>query len=246
VRNTCYLRVNLSTYRYNFNTGEYLGAISLSGTGISVGTDGSLYTWSSTTIRRYNSSGVLQESWAAPGGTFTSTTAQLGNGFVYAAHTATNGAKSFAYFKPGSGTVNLEAALADSVTTIRGLSGLGNRLFFGGAIPGLEFAANWTMAPTGTFESNRDVAGAGLLIQSVKDTAPAHNGRYFGVGQDLTNPANGLVVRYDDLDFVNRGSFGSSVLKTPVSIASVVAPEPGTMIALSLAFAAICRRKRGS
>jgi hypothetical protein len=42
----------------------------------------------------------------------------------------------------------------------------------------------------------------------------------------------------------NRGTFGTSILKTPVSITTVVAPEPGTMLALSAGIGLLVRKRR--
>lgn len=69
--------------------------------------------------------------------------------------------------------------------------------------------------------------------------ASAHVGYFIGG----TNGSTGLVTYYDSLGF-RRGQFGGAVLRNPVSMEAVVAPEPGTMIALGAGLAAILRRRK--
>jgi len=60
------------------------------------------------------------------------------------------------------------------------------------------------------------------------------------------NAANtaGLIIRYDSDYGILRGTFGEGVLNDPRGSAIVLAPEPGTMIALGLGLAGIVARRR--
>lgn len=69
--------------------------------------------------------------------------------------------------------------------------------------------------------------------------ASAHNGYFIGG----TNGTSGLITYYDSLGF-RRAQFGGTVLRNPVSMEAVLAPEPGTMLALGAGLAAILRRRK--
>ena len=81
-------------------------------------------------------------------------------------------------------------------------------------------------------------------IGTATAASAAHSGAYL-VGIDAATPTQGLITR-----FANSGaemqSFGGSVLRKPIAMASVLAPEPGTMIALGAGITALLRRRKRS
>jgi hypothetical protein len=58
-----------------------------------------------------------------------------------------------------------------------------------------------------------------------------------------TNAGGALVTRYDRFNNF-RGQFGNGILTSPISMQTVLAPEPGTMIALGGGVLALLRRRR--
>ncbi len=58
-------------------------------------------------------------------------------------------------------------------------------------------------------------------------------------------PAAAVVTRYDRFNNF-RGQFGNGILTSPTSMQTVLAPEPGTMIALGAGVVALLRRRKKS
>ena len=79
-------------------------------------------------------------------------------------------------------------------------------------------------------------------IGTATAAAAAHTGG-FVAGIDALTPTQGLVTRFSSTG-IEMQSFGGSVLRKPVAMASVLAPEPGTMIALGAGVAVLLRRRK--
>lgn len=84
---------------------------------------------------------------------------------------------------------------------------------------------------------------SGLGAFAVTGVAAGHGNRMF---MSVWGSSNSYIQRFDKNDGSLRGSFGSSVLKNPVNMVAVVAPEPSSLIVLGAAFGltAISRRRR--
>jgi len=88
--------------------------------------------------------------------------------------------------------------------------------------------------------SNTLVTGSfGFSSGTAKSAARAHNGFFIG----STQGGVGTITYYDNMTSI-RGQFGGGVLRDPVFMETVLAPEPGTMLALGAGLAAILRRRR--
>ncbi len=80
----------------------------------------------------------------------------------------------------------------------------------------------------------------GSPIGTTVAIASGHEGYFLA-----STGASALVTRYDR--FRNfRGQYGSGILTSPVSMQTVLAPEPGTMIALGAGALALLRRRKKS
>lgn len=236
--NTCYLYSASRVFKYNYNTGEYKGSLSLNGIGVQFGNDGSLYTWSSTTIRRYSATGALQNSWSPPAGYSWTTNGTLAdNGYFYThAFNGTTGDDAIARINVSTGAVTLDTGLSDTSQQVSGFSSSGNtvyfRLLFGGAV----FSTAYVYTASGTLNTLFDNSALATVQNPGLDTAPSHNGRYFVAGLVSTDPTKGRVTLVEgQISHTIRYSFGETILQNPVSMASVVAPEPGTAIAMVIA-----------
>ena len=89
---------------------------------------------------------------------------------------------------------------------------------------------------------NGNTLSAGAFLSpfgTSKAAASAHNGFFIGG----TNGTTGLITYYDN-QINRRAQFGGAVLRDPVTMEAVLAPEPGTMIALGAGLAAILRRRK--
>jgi len=60
------------------------------------------------------------------------------------------------------------------------------------------------------------------------------------------DPTKGVISRYNVAERRGYSSFGSAQLKDPRGIATVIAPEPGTLFALGLGVVCVFRRRRQS
>ncbi len=93
-----------------------------------------------------------------------------------------------------------------------------------------------TLAPSGGFFSTSGV------INGLNNTGVAigHNQMMYVSG---TSGALGLVQRWDRFGNFN-GSFGDGQLNNPIAMGVVIAPEPGTMLALGAGIAVLLRRRK--
>lgn len=93
----------------------------------------------------------------------------------------------------------------------------------------------YTFDPTANTGSWIGVAGPHVA------SATAHDGFYLTSG-----PTNsGEILMYDRL-YNYRTTFGNGILSNPVAMATVLAPEPGSFVALLAGLAIVLRRRRRS
>ena len=96
-----------------------------------------------------------------------------------------------------------------------------------------------TLAPTGGLLAPSNL-GFSLTYSGA---AIGHNGMMYVSGYSGTSL--GSVQRWDRFGNFN-GSFGSDQLNDPMAMGVVIAPEPGTMLALGVGAAALLRRRRNA
>lgn len=81
-------------------------------------------------------------------------------------------------------------------------------------------------------------------LANIKAVGSAHNG-FYAIGQNANNAAQGRVTKMNlARSAFESHSFGEGVLVDPVGVATVVAPEPGTLAALALGALTLMRRRR--
>ena len=112
----------------------------------------------------------------------------------------------------------------------------------GGAIQAYSFGGvgRAVRYSSGGFSGGANFAASG--IGTATAVAAAHTGGFI-VGIDAVTPTQGLITRFTSPG-AEMQSFGGSVLRKPVAMASVLAPEPGTMIALGAGVVALLRRRK--
>ena len=112
----------------------------------------------------------------------------------------------------------------------------------GGAIQALSFSGNGRLLRFGSSGTSIGSTVPASGIGTATAASAAHTGSYL-VGIDLVTPTQGLITRFTSTG-AEMQSFGGSVLRKPVAMSSVLAPEPGTMIALGAGVVALLRRRR--
>jgi hypothetical protein len=158
------------------------------------------------------------------------------DGFLY---TAVHSTQTVVRTSQTSGT-----ALATSAASVFGTTGEGQMISNNGR---MYFATGLSTV----FSIQEGFAnGAGGFLQlnatnfsATKALGVGHNRIMYIAGRNAANTA-GLIERWDPVISSFGGTFGGSVLQNPVSMAVVVAPEPGTLLALGGLTLAVVRRRR--
>lgn len=112
----------------------------------------------------------------------------------------------------------------------------------GGAIQAYNFSGVGRAVRFSSFGSQSGALFVASGIGTATAAAAAHTGG-FVAGIDALTPTQGLVTRFTSTG-IEMQSFGGSVLRKPVAMATVLAPEPGTMIALGAGVAVLLRRRK--
>lgn len=98
----------------------------------------------------------------------------------------------------------------------------------------------------GSLVDQGTIALTGFAPNSLSGLARGHGNVLYVNGLDAANPANGRIVRLDGLtgDFygVVPGTYSPGLR----SMDTVIAPEPGTLLALGVGLAALVRRRRSA
>lgn len=224
--------------KFNYNTGAYLGTIQLqvaTASGIGLLNDGRVMAgFYAGDVSLINSSGN-ETNWVSAGVAGASAfygLAQDGYGKLYALN-----ANGVIYGWSNPFAINGAAAGfslgGTSAVQSRGqVSALNDRIVAAN-LTALIYAQT---APGGGFFMTSSVI-TGLVN---KGTAIGHNNMMYVSGP---NGGTGWVQRYDQWGNFS-GSFGSAQLKDPVAMGIVVAPEPGTMVALGAGIVVFLRRRR--
>lgn len=241
--NIAFVRDNTEVHRYNFNTGEFLGSFQSFGLvgQMAFGPDGRLYIPDGLSdIPAFNPATGI-----AVGAFFNSTygsTQARSIGFdsvdqkMYGISSSFNFGYRFSIGGVFEGATG-DGAIPGPHTDVAGQitrAGGGNVIVFGTG------TGQARVLTSGSFTTGP--LDAGLILTTSYAVAPAHQG--FFVGGSAVG-GGGRVLRYNNFG-TPIAQFGQGTLNNPVSMATVLAPEPGTMAALGLGLAVLLRRRRRS
>lgn len=236
---------NVSTLSaYDYNTGLYVDARTVSAASINV-VGSEVWTQNSSTITKYDSNLNLLGSV----GLSTSQSvlsAHVMNGSIYTLESGSATNYQFRRYSfagallSSTGTITTTGVVSklghfgytpDTITTslLTFGSGVGSTIGYVAMSGGSVLGTFGTYSPT-----------YGTLY---KDFAPLHVGGVM-IGQDSTNPSVGIITVTAPTSAANIGGFGQSVLKNPIAVATVVAPEPTSMAFIAVGAAALLRKRR--
>lgn len=144
----------------------------------------------------------------------------------------------------GTGSTTPVLGTVTQGSSVRHLAIRGDELF---SVNHAGELTSYTISSTGLLALNRRVTITGFLPNTAHGLAIGHDRMIFVGGTDLANANNGRVVRVDARSFDVLGAFSTPGLTSGLrGMDMVVAPEPGTLLALGVGLAALIRRRRKS
>lgn len=232
-----------SVFKYNYNTGEFLGTVPSSGlSGLVQGIDGTIYGFSSSQFFRLNTATNTFDFVAgAPAGTAVRWLNQLSNGQfvigdslgsrVMRANSLTSSFSSIFSGLP-AGAIDLAG---DSVSMVY-RSSLGNQV--GHVLVGENSATGRYFLFDNGFNPVAQGAWGSSSLTLVRGFAKLHYG--LAIAGPTASGAGFIPVD----ETTNFGPLWGTNLIAPTCAASVLAPEPGTWAVLGLGLGAILRKRR--
>lgn len=233
--------------RFNYNTGEYLGSttfsggfLTVNGSQLLVGTDGHYYVsgGSAQAVTRIHSGNGGEFGRIFNGGASESPIVESG-GFYYSVDSASGR------------IVSAKAAdFAGAVTpwpVMSPATGVVNAARQGALFGGRYY---WANSGNDTIGSATLLGGAPATISvnaqldQARCLAFSHGSTMYVGGFEVGSVVVGKILRVDALTGDQLGSFGTGFLQNPVSIAILAAPEPGTIVAVGAALAAVLIRRK--
>jgi hypothetical protein len=229
----------------DYSTGiEHRAITGATGSSLNISDDGTtLYVQSASQVKMYSTSTLLQTGSISLGaGANIVQSIQIVGSNIYSLERNASNVYQYAHYnmsgvrQGGIGSqLNISGKLGYQVSTPQ----LGTLLLCAGVStggvsysftsPGANPTAPSTYSPTG--------------ITGVVDVAPLHIGGAL-LGVNPSNTAQGLVAITGATGGVQR-VFGTSQIVAPAAIATVVAPEPGSMLVVLVGICGLAHRRRG-
>lgn len=242
-----YIRENSTTVQvFNYSTGIAVNKYTLAGSDIEVASDGSLLTaTSSTMISHFNAAGGFIENWSAPSGFTFGGVAQASPGYA-ATWLVSPSVQSISVYKFGSPTLFSSIPATGYGTTIRAVSGNANGFLSVSNDSSVGRISNWTGITSGVYANSFGYGSLSADLLTVTGAAFGHGAYAYACGISALDITKGQISRFDRtaLGGFSLSTFGSAYLKNPTGMASVVAPEPTTLVVLGLGALALRRRRR--
>jgi len=227
---------------WNYNTGAFISSFNSGVFGakfLTGNSDGTLNVTGDTYARRFTTSGTTLTFYSRNGLYDTQQGIRLNDGnFYMSTRTGDNSTLEFFNYSTGAyiGSAGWTADRLMPIPTTSGGNTLNAYVSTGLVYLELDYMQNGPSFAT---------FGSTTLIDTVAGVAPGHGGMAFIAGRDRANPTRGGLVRFD-MNALTAGPTlaGTSYIQTPTGLATVVAPEPATMLALGGGLAMLLRRRK--
>ncbi len=231
-------------YQFDYNTGLYLSSPQLGFSPLDIQgsqAGGFLAKASNISWRLYNAAASSFVTFNAPSGAVFGSATTMASGFTAIAESV-GASLSIGIYNSAGARVS---ALSFGGTSIDYLQATGNSIADLYTFSGARWAEVLTFTSAGAFQdatvSDSNMTG---FVNGPRASVLGHGSICHVVGINPANAAQGIVGRTEPINSSNKGTYGTSVLKNPVAVGIVVAPEPGSMVALAIGAMALLRRRR--
>lgn len=229
-----------SVVKFNYNTGAFAGSFSVTAgaTKLVRNSDGTLNLVYGANVQRRNTAGTLLTTYTHATG-HNAVNGILGPDGLFYVPSRTGDTRVLAWHNYATGAkISQTTWLADNLVRLSGFEMF--NVFKDGAGGGTTFFER------NVFNNGPGASGGEFSTPAILDptgAAVGHGRMGYGVGTKGGAPGVGIVQRFDMNTDTFRGTFGDGILNTPTGMAIVVAPEPGSLIALGIGGFLLLRRK---
>lgn len=228
---------------FDYNTGEYISNFNVASMyfhNLSLASNGNLvlssYTFNSVQV--FTPTGTLVTSFVPSGFTSFSGCVESG-GFYYGIGLASGGQTRIAKVNSTGAVVSSLAISTPGGDVFQG-SIAGNELLFACGSAGVVVKTTTALANS----QEISFARSGETSPRVHGVGFGHGSKAFGFYESFTTSSSTYQYHLSSFDRVNGNLKGNMVVSAYGQIATVLAPEPGTMTVIGLAGVAALRRRR--
>ncbi len=238
-KSLCYIQTTTSLCRTNYSTGEVLASVGFSAGGLALSADGK-------TIYQLTTGGTLRSVDAA---TF-AINKTVGLGISAGAIVMTSSGVLVLHDKTNNQLKSYDATtlgLLSSIPAPTGLTvttmtteGATGRIVVSGQGPSLASTVRISVNAAGAFGSSITTSFTAAYLGGIIQSAPRHDGFYLAA----THPVAGARVYGFTTTVAQTAFMPFSQVVTPGPMATVLAPEPGSLLVAGLGLVALIRRRR--